>query len=163
MTDWIPAETLRLVMRQWATGVALLTLGDQDHGHGMTINSFISISLDPALILVSIARNSRSHRMALDSGRFAVSILRSDQQELSDIFAGRISDDGSRFAGLKTRTTPSGIPVPEKSLAVLDCSIDQMIDAGTHTVFIARVEHTEVSGHTAPLLYFNQDYRKIAE
>lgn len=98
--------------------------------------------------------------MAHQSGRFAVSILHADQQDLSEIFSGRTGDDDDRFAGIKAALTPSGIPVPERSLAVLDCSIEQTIDAGTHTVFIARVEHAQVSDGGTPLLYFNRAYRK---
>jgi 3-hydroxy-9,10-secoandrosta-1,3,5(10)-triene-9,17-dione monooxygenase reductase component len=97
--------------------------------------------------------------MALEFDRFAVSILRADQQELSEIFAGRTSEDDKRFKGVKTQMAPSCIPVSEGALAILDCQINQTIDAGTHTLFIALVEHSHVSDDTPPLLYFNRAYR----
>lgn len=159
----IPPEHLRRVMRLWATGVTLVTAGDADHAHGMTVNSFTSISLEPALILVSLERDTRTHQMAVDSNRFAVSILREDQQELSEIFAGRTPDEGDRFANVYKDFTPAGIPVPSQSLAVLDCLVEKTIEAGTHTLFIALVEHASVSEHASPLLYFNRDYRRLVE
>lgn len=162
MIDKIPPEMLRAVMRHWATGVALVTVSAGKHAHGMTVNSFTSISLEPPLILVSMESSTRTHQMALDERRFAVTILRADQRELSNVFAGRTSDEGDRFKGVDAVLTPSGIPVPTDHLAVLDCAVEQTIDAGTHTVFIARVEHAEISGDNPPLLYFNRDYRRLA-
>jgi flavin reductase (DIM6/NTAB) family NADH-FMN oxidoreductase RutF len=162
MTDWITPDQLRAVMRQWATGVALVTVGNEKHAHGMTVNSLTSISLEPPLILVSMERSTRTHRMALEFGHFAVTILHSHQRELSEIFAGRTSDNDDRFKGIETRTTPSGIPIPADSLGVLDCRIDRTITAGTHSVFFARVEYAQVSGDEPPLLYFNRAYRKLA-
>ncbi|MGD2057481.1 MAG: flavin reductase family protein [Anaerolineales bacterium] len=163
MRDQVTPDELRAAMRHWATGVALVTVGDQKNAHGMTVNSLTSISLEPALILVSLERTARTHRMALEYGRFAVAILRADQKELSDIFAGRTADDEDRFVGVTTELSASGIPVPEGSLAVLDCAVEQTIEAGTHTVFIARVENTQVSDGGPPLLYFNRNYRNLAE
>ncbi len=163
MTDRVSPEMLRTVMRQWATGVALVTVGRQGYAHGMTVNSFVSISLEPPLILVSMERSARTHHIALEERRFAVVILSTDQRDLSEIFAGRTPDEGDRFKSMETELTPSGIPVPRNTLAVLDCAIEETIEAGTHTVFIARVEHAEVSGDSPPLLYFNPNYRKLAD
>jgi flavin reductase (DIM6/NTAB) family NADH-FMN oxidoreductase RutF len=163
MTKQIASETLRTVMRQWATGVALVTVGSQDQAHGMTVNSLISISLEPPLVLVSLERSTRTHHRALDQGRFAVAILRADQRDISEIFAGRTPDEGNRFKDVEIDLTSWGIPVPKNSLATLDCAIEETIDAGTHTVFIARVVDTQVSGNAPPLLYFNRNYRKLAD
>lgn len=163
MGDHITSEELRAAMRHWATGVALVTVGDREYAHGMTVNSLTSISLEPALILISLERSSRTHRMVLEQSRFAVAILRTDQKDLSDIFAGRKGDDEDRFEGVATELTASGIPVPTGTLAVLDCAVERTIDASTHTVFIAQVEDIQISDGGPPLLYFNRDYRKLAE
>jgi flavin reductase (DIM6/NTAB) family NADH-FMN oxidoreductase RutF len=163
MTDDTSPEKLRAVMRQWATGVTLVTVGTPEQAHGMTVNSFTSLSLDPPLILVSMKRGTRTHQMALQGGGFAVAILHADQQETSEIFAGRTADDDDRFKGISTDLTPSGIPIPQDPLAFLDCAIEQTIDAGTHTIFIARVKHARVSEGKPPLLYFNRDYRVISK
>jgi flavin reductase (DIM6/NTAB) family NADH-FMN oxidoreductase RutF len=161
MTEQTTPEQLRAAMRQWATGVALVTVGSSEQAHGMTVNSFSSISLDPALILVSMKRSTRTHQMALEEGRFAVAILSAEQKEISDVFAGRTADTHDRFEGIATRLTPSGIPFPADTLAALDCSVEMTTDAGTHTIFIARVEHAAVSAGDAPLLYFNRSYHSI--
>jgi flavin reductase (DIM6/NTAB) family NADH-FMN oxidoreductase RutF len=163
MVDHIAPDELRAAMRHWATGVALVTVGDHNQGHGMTVNSFTSISLIPALIMVSMEQTTRTHRLAIDEGRFAVAILREDQKELSEIFAGRTSDQDDRFKDVETEFTPSGIPTPVGTLTVFDCTVEQMIDAGTHTLFIALVKHVRISAGGPPLLYFNRDYRKLSE
>ena len=163
MVDHITPDQLRAAMRNWATGVALVTVGDRDQGHGMTVNSFTSISLEPPLILVSIERTTRTHHLALENGRFAIAILKADQEELSEIFAGRTPDNDNRFKDVDVEYTPAGIPVPLEPMAVLDCVIDRTMDAGTHTLFIALVEHARISADGAPLLYFNRDYHRLSK
>ena len=163
MVDHIAPDQLRAAMRHWATGVALVTVGNQEQGHGMTVNSFTSISLEPPLILVSMERTARTHHMAIENSRFAVAILKADQEELSEIFAGRTSDNENRFEDVDVEYTPSGVPVPQGSMAVLDCAIDRTMDAGTHTLFIALVEHAHISADGAPLLYFNRDYHRLSK
>jgi flavin reductase (DIM6/NTAB) family NADH-FMN oxidoreductase RutF len=163
MANRIAPEMLRNAMRQWATGVALVTVGNQAYAHGMTVNSLTSISLEPPLILVSLERSTRTHQLVKDQGRFAVAILRTDQRDISEIFAGRTPDEGDRFKDVEITLTPSGIPVPRHSLATLDCVIEETLDAGTHTVYIARVEDANVSADSPPLLYFNRNYRKLAD
>jgi flavin reductase (DIM6/NTAB) family NADH-FMN oxidoreductase RutF len=162
MNEYITPDQLRAAMRQWATGVALVTVGNAEQAHGMTVNSFVSVSLDPALILVSMERSTRTHKKALEEGKFAVAILSADQREISDVFAGRTADQDDRFKGIKVKHTPSGIPVPVDTLATLDCSIEETIRAGSHTIFIAGVKHASVSAGSPPLLYFNQDYHRIS-
>jgi flavin reductase (DIM6/NTAB) family NADH-FMN oxidoreductase RutF len=163
MVDQIAPEELRAAMRHWATGVALVTVDDHNHGHGMTVNSFTSISLIPPLIMVSMEQTTRTHRLTLDDGRFAVAILREDQKDLSEIFAGRTSDEDNRFKGVEKEFSPSGIPVPTGTLAVFDCTVERTINAGTHTLFIARVKHIQISAGGPPLLYFNRDYHKFSK
>lgn len=163
MANHIAPDELRAAMRRWATGVALVTVGNRAAGHGMTVNSFTSISLEPPTILVSLERTTRTHRLALEQGRFAVAILGDDQEDLSEIFAGRTPDTDDRFKDIDVEHTTSGIPVPQGCLAVLDCVIDRTIDAGTHTLFIALVEHVRISAAGAPLLYFNRDYHRLSK
>jgi flavin reductase (DIM6/NTAB) family NADH-FMN oxidoreductase RutF len=156
------AEALRRAMRQWTTGVTVVTTELDGRRHGMTVNAFTSVSLEPPLVLVSLERTTRTHGLVEGSGRFGVTILAQDQQELSDRFAGRISDLADRFTGLETDTLVSGVPFIRGGLAYLDCKVVQRHPAGTHTLFIGEVIAVQSDGEEeSPLVYLNRAYRKL--
>jgi flavin reductase (DIM6/NTAB) family NADH-FMN oxidoreductase RutF len=158
----VDAEELRGVMRQWATGVTLVTAQDGGKPHGMTVSSFTSLSLDPPLVLVSLENSARTHRLVRESGAFGVAILEASQQDLADRFAGRIPDGENRFEGLEYETARTGAPIPRGALAYLDCEVVEIQPAGTHTVFIGRVVASGVRPGGKPLLYYDRNYRRLA-
>ena len=86
----IHGDLLRHLMRHWTTGVTIVTSIRNGQHHGMTVNSFTSLSINPALITVTLANTTRTHRFVLTSGVFGVTILSIDQQELAYRFAGKI-------------------------------------------------------------------------
>jgi len=149
-------------MRQWATGVTLVTATDAHGPHGMTVSSFTSVSLDPPLILVALERGARTHQMVEDVGHFAVVILRAEQRELAERFAGGVDDGGSRFEGVAYDLTAGGAPVPSDPLAYLDCQVVEAHPAGTHTVFLGLVTDGRAARAGSPLLYYNRNYRRLA-
>jgi flavin reductase (DIM6/NTAB) family NADH-FMN oxidoreductase RutF len=157
----IEPESLRHIMRQWATGVSLVTSIAEGFPHGMTVTSFTSVSLKPAIILVSLEKTTRTHRMVEQGKVFAVALLAEDQQELADRFAGRIADHEDRFAGLTFTSAASGAPIPAGSLAYLDCRVAATYSAGTHTLFLGEVLAGEVLRHAPPLLYHDRAYRSL--
>jgi len=156
-------EMLRQAMRAWTTGVAILTAAHGEEKHGMTINSFTSVALEPPLILVSLQTTTRTHRLASLAGAFGVTILSAEQKELSERFAGRLSGDEDRLAGLDTETLVTGAPLLKGGLASLDCRVVQTIPAGTNTIFLAEVVavHSEENGRQ-PLVYHNRNYWKLS-
>ena len=154
-------ETLRKAMRNWASGIVIVTAQHEDAQHGMTVSSFTSLSLTPPLLAVSLYKTSRTHGLIEASGRFAATILSAEQEDISNIFAGRVADTENRFAGLETETLPSGIPVVSGGLAYFDCRVTQKISAGTNTLFIAEVEEVVTNNVGDPLLYFNQGYHSL--
>jgi flavin reductase (DIM6/NTAB) family NADH-FMN oxidoreductase RutF len=154
-------DELRRVMRRWASGVCVVTSSDGDHHHGMTVTSFTSVSLEPPLILVSLENTTRTNAMVRQSGRFAVAILAADQQDLSDQFAGRLPDDDHRFADVPYFESELGSPIPEESLAFLDCKVTTNYEAATHTIFIGQVESSQIMREAAPLLYHDQEYGRL--
>ncbi len=91
------SESLRHFMRQWATGVTLVTCALAEERQGMTVSSFTSVSLTPPLILVSLEIGSATHALLSRVGSFAVSILEESQQAISDRFAGRDPEIIDRF------------------------------------------------------------------
>jgi len=158
----VDPETLRSVMRRWATGVTLVTAHDGRRRHGMTVSSFTSVSLDPALVLVSLENATETHRMIEESGAFAVSILAEGQEDLAERFAGRVADGEDRFAGVSYETAVTGAPIPAGTLAYLDCRVVATHPAGNHTLFIGQVAAAGFRQEGVPLLYYDRDYRRLA-
>ncbi|MGC8855887.1 MAG: flavin reductase family protein [Anaerolineae bacterium] len=159
----LTSEILRQAMRAWTTGVAIVTAAHGNERHGMTINSFTSVALEPPLISVSLQTTTRTHRLVSLAGAFGVTILSAEQKELSERFAGRVAAEENRLAGLETETLVTGAPVLKGGLASLDCRIVQTIQAGTNTLFLAEVMavHSENSDHQ-PLVYYNRGYWKLS-
>lgn len=159
----IDADKLRTVMRRWASGVSLVTGRHDGEIHGMTVSSFTSLSLEPPLVLVSLERTTKTHRIVAASQHFLVAVLAEDQRSLSDRFAGRVADEQDRFEGVPHWMASSGCPVPEGSLAYLDCKVSGSHDAGTHTVFIGEVQRADILRQAPPLIYFDRDYRNLTD
>ena len=165
---------LRAVMRHWPTGVAVLTSRHGGLTHGMTVNSFTSISLEPPLVLACIERIVRTHALVDQSGVFAISFLREGQAWISDRFAGRDTEHSDRFEGLATYTAVTGAPILADNLGHLDCVVTAGHEAGDHTIFVAEVVSAAVGsawagagsdghmhGSVGPLLYFDRSYHRL--
>jgi flavin reductase (DIM6/NTAB) family NADH-FMN oxidoreductase RutF len=163
----VDPELLRAVMRHWPTGVTVLTSRHGGQVHGMTVNSFTSVSLEPPLILACIEQEVRTHRMIEDSGVFAISFLRTGQSWISDRFAGRETEHADRFEGLKTYTAVTGAPILAENIGFLDCMVVAAHPAGNHTIFVAEVVAASTGSAPAaenglrPLLYFDRAYHEM--
>ncbi|MFM8320158.1 MAG: flavin reductase family protein [Chloroflexota bacterium] len=165
-------EAMRIAMRQWTTGVTVVSAASGQAQHGMTVNSFTSISLDPPLLLVSLARSARTHALVEASQAFGVTILNAAQQDISDRFAGRTGDDEDRFNGLATLTLFSGAPFIDGGLAFFDCQVVNAFPVGDHTLFVGQVTALwtpqaerlldQLPLAREPLLYYNREYRRLA-
>ena len=166
MTEPTPVDSkqFRQVMRKFATGVTVLTVRDGENIHGMTANAFTSVSLDPMLALVCIAKNTVTHEMVSRAGIFAVNILSESQREWARRFAHQINAPGNPFAGIAYDAATTGSPILDDSIAYVDCRVIAAHDAGDHTIFVGRVE-TAGFGNTQdenPLLWFNGQYTSLA-
>ncbi|HLE14738.1 MAG TPA: flavin reductase family protein [Anaerolineales bacterium] len=159
----VDPQELRVAMRKWATGVTIVSASYQGVSHGMTVNSFASVSLEPPTVLISMSRDSRTHALVLASGAFAVTFLKSDQQELSELFAGRLPDDEDRFAGLTVHTLTTGSPFLTGGLAFLDCRVIATHAAGTNTLVIGEVVAARSTEEGLPLLYYDRHYREMQD
>ena len=156
----IPSDQFKYVMRQWASGVSVVTMETEERRHGLTVSGFLSISPEPPLVLISVGQELASDLLLQASGAYAVNLLRDDQRELSDRFAGRLGDV-DRFEGLVTRTEATGAPVLDDCLAWLDCRVVATHVVGDHTLFIGEVDAAGVNGSAEPLVYWNADYRRL--
>jgi flavin reductase (DIM6/NTAB) family NADH-FMN oxidoreductase RutF len=162
--EHLTPELFRRACGQFATGIAILTTVDANgQPHGMTINSFTSLSLDPPLVMAAIARTSNLLAIFEATGYYAINILAANQKELSDRFARRIDN---RFEGLEWQPGQSGVPLFSGALATFECRTVQVVSAGDHRVFIGEVEsvmiqYREAEGSSKPLLFFRGRYAEI--
>lgn len=131
---------LRGVLGRFATGVTVLSAGGE-HSHGMTANSFTSLSLDPPLVLVCVARTALMHAAILAARSYGVSVLGAHQERLARYFADRRRPLGIEqfdvtdwFPGRYT-----GAPLLVDSLAWLECQLVSAYEGGDHSVFVGRV------------------------
>ena len=156
-----PAE-FRLACGQFATGVTVITVvRGPNQVHGMTANSFTSVSLDPLLILVCIDEGAQMLPLLHREKRFGVSILKENQQAISEYFAQTEENPQiEAHLGIRYRWTKFGVPLLQDVLAHLACEVVDSQVAGDHTVFIAAVSNVEVYDG-APLLYFRGNYRTL--
>ena len=154
-------ELLRQCMRHWAAGVTVVTSQFGAERHGMTVNSFSSVSLNPPVVTVTLANDTRTYTMVLASGILGITILREDQVEISERFAGHISDEGNRFSGLDLFTLSTGAPFLAGGLAFLDCRVRTSYPLALSTLFLLDVVAAQPSNQYRPLVYFNRGYQKM--
>ncbi len=140
---------LRRVLGTFVTGVTVVTTTD-DEGrfHGVTANSFSSVSLDPPLVLWSQAVKTHSHPVFFKAERFAVNILAEDQIELSKRFA-RSSQE--KFAGIDVDIGSGGVPLLRGCSARLQCQVVSRVPGGDHTIYVGEV-HAIDRAEQMPLL-----------
>jgi flavin reductase (DIM6/NTAB) family NADH-FMN oxidoreductase RutF len=152
----------RTAMRQWTSGVVIVTSLHEGHQHGMTVSSFTSVSVFPPVVLISLAADTRTNQLVRASGIFAVTILESGQREISDRFAGRLPDGGERLKGVPTFTLATGAALIQGGLAHFDCKVIQTVDMGSTSMFLAEVVAVQfVQDGGRPLTYYNRDYREL--
>jgi len=156
--EGVGEEEFRRACGRFATGVAVATVFDAaGDPHGITVNSFSSVSLEPPLVLLCIGHSAsiRSHFRA--PRRFGLNVLREDQETLSQHFA-RKGRDG--FEEVPCVTGETGVPLIPGVLATLQCEIVSTTPAGDHDIVVAALLRGDVS-EGRPLLYFGGQYRRI--
>ncbi len=150
-----PTDALRSAFGSYVTGVTVATAFSQDgRPVGFTANSFTSVSLDPALLLICVGKNLSSYRVFSTTDNFAVNILGSDQKELADRFA---RFKGDRFADIGWQTSALSNPLLDGSCAWFDCSLFERVDAGDHDVLIGKIHEFADYGENG-LGYFRHQY-----
>jgi flavin reductase (DIM6/NTAB) family NADH-FMN oxidoreductase RutF len=154
----IISEHLRQVMRQWTTGVGVVISQNGHQIHGMTVNSFTSISLDPPIISVTLANETRTLNLVNQSGTFSISLLNYNQQDIADKFAGKIPDEGNRIKGLEIVNLPDGLIAIKGSLAWVECKVRLKLPFENSTLLVADVMNTSLDREGNPLIYHNRGY-----
>jgi 3-hydroxy-9,10-secoandrosta-1,3,5(10)-triene-9,17-dione monooxygenase reductase component len=153
----VTAQEFRDALARWASGVTIVTARDGDEPVGMTAASFSSLSLDPPLVLVCIARTANAHDPLTGAPGFAVHVLGSGQHEMSARFA---KPGPAKFADYPDERGPYEVPLLPFGVARLVCAHHSALDGGDHTILVGRVVGTHLAG-TDPLIYCNRSYGRI--
>jgi flavin reductase (DIM6/NTAB) family NADH-FMN oxidoreductase RutF len=153
------SSKLRNAFGHYATGVTIITTRDAaGEPVGMTVNSFSSLSLDPPLLLWSLARSSVNFAAFHDATHFAVHVLGTEQSPLAKQFATK---DINRFLGVTTTACASGVPRLNEYHACFECEMHARYDGGDHSIIIGRV--LDVDEHPGdPLLFYRGRFAKIS-
>ncbi len=147
----------RHAMGNFATGITIVATELDDAIYGMTANAFISVSLDPPLILVSVDEQASMHDKLKQTGQFSVSILNKDQQDVSMHFAKQKTLES--IDGLFERL--AGQPVIKDSLTSMACQLKDAHPAGDHTLFIGEVLELQTGSDQPPLTYYQGKYGQL--
>ncbi|GJE27670.1 alpha/beta fold hydrolase [Methylobacterium organophilum] len=148
-------KRFRNALGAFATGVTVVTTLQEDgEPRGFTANSFSSVSLDPPLVSICIARTASSHPVFKAAPRFAVNILAQDQRDVSGVFASKRPD---KFEQVAWASGATGSPVLEGCAAWFDCRLHQVVAAGDHDILIGEVVDFDGSGRM-PLGYCRGAY-----
>jgi flavin reductase (DIM6/NTAB) family NADH-FMN oxidoreductase RutF len=148
----------RRVCGKFASGITVVTVRDAENGvHGMTANSFTSVSLAPPLVLVCVDHRAHILEHVRISPHFGINILSACQRSLSDQFASRRYD---RFEGVEWVPGETGVPLLADVLATLECARVNVITAGDHDILIGEVLHSTCR-EGEPLLFFGSQYHSL--
>lgn len=159
MTD--KTVELRNTFGQFPTGVTVITANPQGHEpFGMTVNSFASLSLSPPLLLWSLQNDSECWGAFQDSSHYTVNVLGEHQEDLSRLYAKKgdhtLLDEHYHIG-------QSGCVVLNDVIASFECSIEERVDGGDHTILIGRVLEFASQSDAKPLVFFAGKYRRIIE
>lgn len=156
-------NAFRQAAGKFASGVTVVTTAHENHLYGITATSFVSLSLSPLLVTVSINNNSPILDDIRESGIFAINVLEKQQQHVSAYFAsrGRGKSVGS-FGEVETHVESTGAPIVTGALSWFDCKVHTMLDGGDHLILVGEVQAAG-GGTGEPLLYFSGGYRELDE
>jgi flavin reductase (DIM6/NTAB) family NADH-FMN oxidoreductase RutF len=156
--ETIEPKHFRRVCSKYATGITIVTVLDAlGAPHGLTVNSFTSVSLSPPLVLFCLDRQTTILKHFRMETRFAINVLHEGQKDISICFARSGQD---RFQSVAWRPGETGAPVLPEVLATLECGVIQMVEAGDHVVVIAEALHSTWR-EGEPLIYFNSSYQAL--
>jgi flavin reductase (DIM6/NTAB) family NADH-FMN oxidoreductase RutF len=151
-------------MRFMAGPVCVVTAGLGNERTGATVTTAHSLSVDPEMMVVSINVNSSTYTAIATHRHFCVNILAADQREIADRFAGRGGLKGvARYDGAEWHTLKSGALGLDGALAVIDCTVDEMLMRHSHALILGRVEAIELGGDGHSLIYRSGKYGAYSE
>jgi flavin reductase (DIM6/NTAB) family NADH-FMN oxidoreductase RutF len=151
----------RHTVSTFATGVTVITTGRDGEYHAMTANAFLSLSLEPVTVLVSVEKSAHTYPLIERSDAFTVNILAEDQEEVSRMFASKAMQEKHTLKDTEVMLGKNGVPIIPNCLAFIQCRTIQKYDAWDHTLFIGEVTEAQVLRDVPPLAYFRSSYRRL--
>lgn len=148
-------------MRQVASSVFVVTASLDGEANGLTATSLCSVVTEPPLVVVSVNSGAAVERLISGSGAFAINFLTGDQHRIARLFTGPETGNDERFSEGEWVTLASGAPVLEGALATFDCTVENRISHGTHTIFFGRVV-AALSLDQECLIYRDGSFRRLA-
>ena len=159
MSQTLDIREFRQALGAFMTGVTVVTtINKRGQPIGFTANSFTSVSLDPPLVLVCLAKKSGNCNSFANGKSYAINILAESQEDISGVFASSVAD---RYAGIDWHTESTGSPILNDVAAWLDCTMHEVVDAGDHLIFIGRVVAFDHSNQS-PLGYLRGNYLRFS-
>lgn len=155
----IDPDVFRSVLGSFVSGVTVVTAMDDGQPVGLTAQSFMSLSLDPPLVMFCPKISSTSWPRIERAQHFAANILAEGQDELGLRFA---KSGGDKFTGLDWTAGPSGAPLLDGVLAHIDCLIEAVHPGGDHQIVVGRVLHLAAEANKKPLVYFRSAFESLA-
>lgn len=162
VTEWVDTTALRRTFGAFATGVTVVTVGGRDP-HGMTANSFTTVSLRPPLVLVCVDRSALMHDYLTEAGAFAISVLAAHQEDVARYFADRRRPLGAaqfdRVGWLPGEF--SGAPLITGALAHFECTLWRAYDGGDHSIFLGGLLAADRRVGEDALLFLSGRFRQV--
>ncbi|MBQ0988638.1 flavin reductase family protein [Micromonospora sp. PSH03] len=158
------SKLLRRAFGTFATGVTVVTVGGATP-HGMTANSFASVSLDPPLVLVCVSRDAIMHQILTEAGTLGISVLGHRQEKVARHFADRWRPLGlAQFGSVEwTPGSVTGAPLIDDAVAHFECRVWRTYDGGDHTIFLSSVVSLRWESTGDVLVFVNGQFRGMTE
>jgi flavin reductase (DIM6/NTAB) family NADH-FMN oxidoreductase RutF len=154
----VPADALLGVLRRHPAGVSVVTVDAQGQRVGLTVATLVSLSLEPPLVGVAVARQAALHELLREARAFAVSLLAADQDWLAEHFARGVPPIGM-WKGIAATDGVLGAPLIDGALGWLECRVADEVEAGTHTFFVGEVVAATEGDEGVPLVRLGGSFR----
>ena len=152
-------DDLRALLRRFPSGVAVVTVDAEGERLGVTVGTFLSLSFEPPLVGISIAREAALHELLREAGGFAVSVLAAGQEGVAQHFARGVPPI-AHWHGIDFRDGTRG-PLIQGALGWLECALWSEWPVGDHTFFAGEVLECVLGDARPPLLYLDRRYRDL--
>jgi flavin reductase (DIM6/NTAB) family NADH-FMN oxidoreductase RutF len=156
----VDATEFRQLMGRWATGVTVVTAHEQGRDYGMTVNAFLSVSLNPPSILISLGVEAETTPAIERTRRFAVNVLAEGQREISVRFANTIPS-AEKFGSVAFHRGEGDVPLLEGAIARFECDVRTAWPSTDHLVFVGEVMRQSPGADDSPLLFYHGNYAAI--
>lgn len=157
--DFSTSGSLRHVLQRYPTGVTVVTSLYGGFPAGGTMNSFVSVSLNPELVSVSIVSAAKTAAAISETGKFNVNLLAADQTEVAIRFSS--GDPEGRFEGGKYKAGRNGLPVLDGAFGVIECDLFKKVELADHTMFVGKVTDSYIVNGGPPLVYYGRNFLSL--